>query len=199
MSFEKNKSHEAEKKQEEQDLNKAWELLDNPEWKWKDIEKNILDNPKWWNVCKKATENLINDAISKIENPQEKEKLQEKMKDLNSKNFGWKIWRKEFAEISKIYNEVQEITWTNEIKDGSSIEGNKKQIVEQKEIDAKKLTEHVERMGEIITSHTLKWQLETQQKVKQSQVAREKWNKASRAETLPDFEKEWPDDGVNEC
>ncbi len=191
MSFEKNKNHEAEKKQEEQDLNKAWELLDNPEWKWKDIEKNILDNPKWWNVCKKATENLINDAISKIENPQEKEKLQEKMKELNSKNFAWKIWWKEFAEISKIYNEVQEITWTNEAKDGSKIEENKKNITEQEKTISEKLTEHADRLVKLVDSHTLEWQLRTQQKLEQAKTAREKWNKEASAEKLPDFN-DWP-------
>lgn len=166
---------------------------------WKDSEndKKFLENPQSGKNAISAIKWDIEAKTKSIKNPDNKAKIEEKLKWLETYAKPGKLALSEAQELSNVYKEISAIQWT-EVKEDNIQWENAQKAMENNEHDyEKKLDDAIARIEKILTTHSEEAQNKLQQSLKNSQEARNiPQENPPSLDDFPSAQKESPTDQV---
>lgn len=162
-------------------------------WKNPDNYKKFLENPKSWENSVNAIKWDIDEKTKSIKNPENKAKIDEKIKWLEKYSKLGKLNPEQAQELSNVYKEIASIQWTEVKEDNIQWEEVHKSIEAKNEDYSKKLLDAVERLDKLLANHSEEAQKKVENDINKSKQAREiPWEEPPSLDDFPSPLKESP-------
>lgn len=164
-------------------------------WKNSDNDKKFLENPKAWENAVNAIKWDINEKTKSIKSPENRAKIDEKLKWLEKYSKLWKLNTTQAQELSSAYKEIASIQWTEVKQDNIQGEQAKNSREKQEQDYVKKLLDAVEKFDKLLASHSEEAQNKLKSDSEKMELARSKQKEPESAYEnleIPTSQKESP-------